>query len=68
MFAEMIRQRVVDGTYAVGEKLPAETVLIEESGLPQYTVLAALKFLKNSGWLTPEKGSGLFVSPPEKRR
>ena len=65
--AELIRSRILDGTYLAGEQLPPEVSLMEETGYSRDTVRAAVKVLRESGWLTVTHGLGTFVNPPELR-
>jgi DNA-binding GntR family transcriptional regulator len=65
--AELIRSRILGGTYPVGGRLPAEVDLMEETGYSRDTVRAAIKVLKDSGWLTVSHGLGTYVLPPEDR-
>jgi len=65
--AELIRQRILDGTYPAGSRLPTEYEWVEETGYGRDTVRSAVKLLKDSGWLTVTHGLGTYVNPPELR-
>lgn len=65
--AELIRQRIMDGTYQVGIRLPSEQYFVEETGYGRDTVRAAMKVLRETGWITVTHGLGTFVNPPEDR-
>jgi biotin operon repressor len=65
--ADLIRGRILDGTYLPGEQLPPETALMQETGYSRDTVRAAVKTLRESGWVTVTHGLGTFVNPPEMR-
>ncbi len=65
--AETLRQRILDGTYPVGARMPTEVDLIEETGYARDTVRAAIRVLRESGWVTVTHGLGTFVNPPEDR-
>jgi DNA-binding GntR family transcriptional regulator len=65
--AELIRSRILDGTYLIGEQLPPEVALMEETGYSRDTVRSAVKILRESGWVTVTHGLGTFVNPPEFR-
>jgi DNA-binding GntR family transcriptional regulator len=65
--AELIRQRILDGVYLAGEQLPPEVSLMKETGYSRDTVRAAVKVLRESGWVTVTHGLGTFVNPPELR-
>ena len=66
--AELIRSRILDGTYLAGEQIPAEVSLMEETGYSRDTVRAAIKVLRETGWVTVTHGLGTFVNPPELRK
>lgn len=66
--AELIRSRILDGTYLIGEQVPAEVALMEETGYSRDTVRSAVKILRESGWVTVTHGLGTFVNPPEFRQ
>jgi DNA-binding GntR family transcriptional regulator len=65
--AETLRQRILDGTYPLGLRMPTEVDLIEETGYARDTVRAAVRVLRESGWVTVRHGLGTFVNPPEDR-
>jgi DNA-binding GntR family transcriptional regulator len=62
--AETLRQRIVDGEYPVGTKIPSEAKLTAESGASRTTVRQALITLQNQGLLRAESGVGYFVRKP----
>jgi DNA-binding GntR family transcriptional regulator len=66
--AEVIRARILDGTYLIGDQLPSEVRYMEETGYSRDTVRAAMKLLRESGWIVVTHGLGTFVNPPEKRQ
>jgi GntR family transcriptional regulator len=66
--ADTIRERILDGTYLPGEQLPTEQAFIQETGWSRDTVRAAVKLLRESGWVTVTHGLGTFVNPPELRQ
>lgn len=47
--------------------MPTEVDLIEETGYARDTVRAAIRVLRESGWVTVTHGLGTFVNPPEDR-
>jgi DNA-binding GntR family transcriptional regulator len=47
--------------------MPTEVDLIEETGYARDTVRAAVRVLRESGWVTVTHGLGTFVNPPEDR-
>lgn len=56
-----LRQAIVDGRYAYGEKLPAERQLAEALGASRTTVRIALDQLEGEQLVTRRVGSGTFV-------
>ncbi|NUR00975.1 MAG: GntR family transcriptional regulator [Streptomyces sp.] len=50
-----------DGTYPVGSMLPAERVLADDLNVARDTVRAALKQLKDEGYVTSQQGRGSKV-------
>ena len=56
-----LQERIEDGTYPVGEKLPSETRLVREFGAGRSTVVRALQILSMQGWIEREHGRGSFV-------
>lgn len=65
--AELIRSRILDGIYPAGGRLPTEVDFVEETGYARDTVRAAVKVLRETGWVTVSHGLGTFVNPPEDR-
>jgi DNA-binding GntR family transcriptional regulator len=66
--AALIRQRILDGIYLTGEQLPPEVALMQETSYSRDTVRAAMKVLRETGWVTVTHGLGTFVNPPEMRK
>ena len=62
--ADAVRERVADGSIAVGVRLPAERALAEELRLSRVTVSAAYRELREAGWASARHGSGTFVAMP----
>lgn len=56
-----IQQRIADGTYPAGTKLPSETELVHEFGTSRPMVVRALEILKQDGWIDSHQGKGRFV-------
>ncbi|WP_374058218.1 GntR family transcriptional regulator [Marinitenerispora sediminis] len=56
-----IQERIQDGTYPVGEKLPSESRMVREFGAGRSTVVRALQILSLQGWIEREHGRGSFV-------
>lgn len=59
--AAAIRQRVVDGEWAPGAALPAETSLAAEHGVALGTLRRALQLLADDGLIERRHGKGTFV-------
>ncbi|MEM7774674.1 MAG: GntR family transcriptional regulator [Pseudomonadota bacterium] len=66
--AEIFRQRIADGEWRQGEKLPSLDALIAELGVARVTVREAIKLLRNDGLLKPERGRGTVVTAGIKAR
>ena len=60
--AARLRQAILDGNYAYGERLPAERDLAEHFSASRSTVREALRRLEESHLVTRRIGSGTFVS------
>ncbi|WP_021595722.1 GntR family transcriptional regulator [Actinomadura welshii] len=58
---DALRQRIADGTYAPGTRLPGEAALCAEFGVARNTVRRALSALKDEGLITVRTGVGRFV-------
>jgi GntR family transcriptional regulator len=65
--AEIIRSRILDGTYPAEGRLPTETDFMEEFGYSRDTVRAAMKVLSATGWVVVTHGLGMFAGRPEDR-
>ncbi|RFS82870.1 GntR family transcriptional regulator [Actinomadura spongiicola] len=59
-----LRQRLTDGTYAPGTRLPGEAALCAEFGVARNTVRRALSTLQAEGLITVRTGVGRFVHDP----
>lgn len=56
-----IKRRIEAGQYPPGEMMPSEHRLIEEFGVSRPTVVAALRVLREEGWVDSQQGKGRFV-------
>lgn len=65
--ANLIRERILDGTYLEGDQLPTEVDWMAETGYSRDTVRNAITVLRESGWVTVTHGLGMFVNPPHMR-
>lgn len=66
--ADHVRQRIRDGIYPPLTRVPSSTELADEFGVSRRTCVAALKLLRETGWVFGVQGRGTFVveRPPEK--
>ena len=62
-----LQERILDGTYPQGMKIPSETELMGEFGVSRPTVTRALNLLSHDGWLDAQHGRGRFVLGPPAR-
>ncbi|KFA98374.1 MULTISPECIES: GntR family transcriptional regulator [Vibrio] len=60
--ADTLKQRIDEGLYPQGSKLPSENQLVESLGVSRVTVRKALGQLADIGYTTSEKGKGTFVA------
>jgi DNA-binding FadR family transcriptional regulator len=58
---EQIRRRIDDGTWPLGQRLPAEPELAEIIGISRNTVREAVRVLTFSGVLEVRQGDGTYV-------
>ncbi|WP_196439207.1 GntR family transcriptional regulator [Planomonospora sp. ID67723] len=58
---QTIQRRIEAGTYGPGSLLPSENQLIQEFGVSRPTVVAALRMLREQGWIDSQQGKGRFV-------
>jgi DNA-binding FadR family transcriptional regulator len=59
--ASQIEAQILNGQYAVNQKLPVEQKLMDYFGVGRSTVREAVKILVNSGYLRVQQGLGTFV-------
>lgn len=57
----VIRQEIVSGAYAAGERMPSETELENRFGVSRITVRRAIEDLEKDGLLERKQGRGTFV-------
>lgn len=57
-----IRERIVSGQLARGEKLPSVRDLSAEAGINPLTVAKVYQFLEREGFVETRRGHGTFVS------
>lgn len=58
---EQIRSLIVNGTWGVGQRLPAERVISAELGISRPVVREAIRALEHLGYLEVRPGSGTYV-------
>ncbi|MEV4078931.1 GntR family transcriptional regulator [Nonomuraea fuscirosea] len=59
--ANDIREKIENGTYPLGEKLPTEVELAKDYGVTRPTVNRALRILLAEGWVRVHRGVGTIV-------
>jgi GntR family transcriptional regulator of arabinose operon len=59
---EIMRNRIEAGDYRPGDRIPAETLLIQEFGVSRPTVARALQDLERRGLVKRRRGAGTYVS------
>jgi DNA-binding GntR family transcriptional regulator len=62
--ADSIRERIQDGTYPPGSKLPSRAQLCEEFGVSDIVVGSAMRILKGEGLTETLPGVGVYVAEP----
>ncbi|MGF0118658.1 GntR family transcriptional regulator [Promicromonospora sp. Marseille-Q5078] len=67
---EALRARIVDGTLAVGDKLPSQAELVEEFAVSAITIKRALDMLRDEGFVTrrPRIGTVVVSTAPDDDR
>jgi GntR family transcriptional regulator len=61
--ANVLRQRIDDGVYQRGSRIPSEVTLVQEAGLARDTVRKAINLLVEENRLYIVRGLGTFVGP-----
>lgn len=59
--AEALRERIIGGAYAPGDRMPSATAIAEEFGIDRGTAARVLAELRNAGLIITKPGSGSFV-------
>ncbi len=67
MIAAQIKEKIQDGSYRAGERLPSERELAEKLTVSRPSVREALIALEIEGWVDVRVGTGVFVTGPEVR-
>lgn len=56
-----MHELIADGTWPVGERIPAEPELVERFGVGRNTIREAARALEHAGMLEPRRGDGTYV-------
>jgi GntR family transcriptional regulator len=62
---QLLRQRILDGTYQPHQQMPSEAEMMASFGVSRITVRQALSDLQNEGLIFRLHGKGSFVSKPK---
>ena len=62
LFVNSILEKILSGELSIGEKLPNERELAEETGLSRPVISAGIKTLVSQGFLTVKPRQGTFVA------
>jgi GntR family transcriptional regulator len=62
---EVLRERILDGSYAPLARLPSESELMEAYGVSRITVRQAVRDLQKDGLVFSVQGKGSFVTKPK---
>jgi GntR family transcriptional regulator len=62
--ADVVRQRIADGTYPPRSRVPSVVQLFEEFGISTSTAQKVHRGLREEGLIYTEPGMGSFVSGP----
>jgi GntR family transcriptional regulator len=62
--ANDLREKIEDGTYPPGSKLPSRRELCQQHGVSEIVVARAMWILKHEGLVTSLPGSGMYVTSP----
>ena len=66
--ADLLTERILDGTYPGDSRLPSEIALQEETGAARETIRQAIAELRTRGLIETVAGKGSFVRSEEERR
>jgi GntR family transcriptional regulator, transcriptional repressor for pyruvate dehydrogenase complex len=65
--AAQLERMILEGSYAVDERLPSERALAEQFGVGRSTMREALRIVESAGLVRIEHGIGVFVASDTKR-
>jgi GntR family transcriptional regulator len=60
-----LRRKILEGVYAVHERLPSENEMMNSFGVSRITIRQALRDLHNEGLVFSAQGKGTYVSKPK---
>lgn len=63
-----LKEAIMSGRYAVGEKLPTEQTLLSQFAITRYGLRQALKALADEGLIRAVQGSGFYVEDPHHKQ
>lgn len=63
VISRVLRERILDGRYAQGTRLPTESALRQEFAVSRVTIRLALDLLRGTGLVESHQGKGYFVQP-----
>lgn len=66
--ADLLTERIADGTYPGDSRLPSEIALQEETGAARETIRQAIAELRTRGLIETVPGKGSYVLPPSERK
>jgi GntR family transcriptional regulator len=64
----LLREKILSGAFAAGDRLPTESELIQQYGVSRITVRQALTALAEEGLIERQQGRGTFVAERRTRR
>lgn len=59
---EFLKSKILDGTYALHQKIGSESELMERFNVSRHTVRLAIGDLVNQGWLYRKQGAGTYCA------
>lgn len=62
---DILRSKIIDGTYQAHQKIPSESEMMKSFGVSRITVRQAINDLQKEGLLFKIHGKGSFVSKPK---
>lgn len=60
-----LRRKILEGSYAIHERLPSENEMMHAFGVSRITIRQALRDLHNEGLVFSAQGKGTYVSKPK---